>query len=136
MFKKSYEKTKTFGKQTPVMYKEEYPFLKEVGSLALANVQLHLQQAMKNCFGSKHCKFPKFKSSKHSKKSYTTNNQKGTITILDDAIKLPKVGKVKAVIHRKQEDWKVKSATILQDSAGNYYASVLYEFDVLRAAHS
>ena len=132
----SYEKTKTFGKQTPAMYKKEYPFLKEVDSLALANVQLHLQQAMKNCFRSNHCKFPKFKSAKHSRKSYTTNNQKGTITLLDNAIKLPKVGKVKAVIHRKWEDWKVKSATISQDRDGNYYASVLYEFDLETVAMS
>lgn len=127
---KLYEKTKSFGKQTPAMYKKEYPYLKEVDSLALANVQLHLQQAMKNCFGSKHCKFPKFKSSKHSKKSYTTNNQKGTITILENAIKLPKAGKVKAVIHRKYEDWKVKSATVSQDCDGKYYVSVLYEFEL------
>lgn len=125
----SYEKTKSFGKQTPAMYKKTYPYLKEVDSLALANVQLNLQQALKNCFNSKHCKFPKFKSAKHSRKSYTTNNQNGTITIYDDSIKLPKIGKVKAVIHRKCEDWKVKSATISQDADGKYYASVLYEFE-------
>ena len=44
---KSYKETKSFGKQTPAMYKKEYSYLKEVDSLALANVQLHLQQAMK-----------------------------------------------------------------------------------------
>ena len=32
------------------MYKREYPFLKEVDSLALANVQLHLEKAYKNFF--------------------------------------------------------------------------------------
>lgn len=127
----SYENTKSFGKQTPAMYKKDYPYLREVDSLALANVQLHLQQALKNCFSSKHCKFPVFKSAKHSRKSYTTNNQKGTIAIFDHAIKLPKVGLVKAVIHRKADsEWKVKSATISQDSDGKYYASVLYEFVV------
>ena len=42
---KSYEETKTFGKQTPALYKKEYPYLKEVDSLALANVQLNLQSA-------------------------------------------------------------------------------------------
>lgn len=130
--KKNYDETKSFGKQTPAMYKKDYPYLKEVDSLALANVQLHLQQALKNCFSSKHCKFPVFKSSKHSRKAYTTNNQKGTITVFDHAIKFPKVGKVKAVIHRKPEtNWKVKSATISQDSDGKYYASVLFEFDDL-----
>ena len=34
-----YEKTKKMLKHTPAMYKREYPFLKEVDSLALANVQ-------------------------------------------------------------------------------------------------
>ena len=89
------------------MYKKEYPYLKEVDSLALANVQLHLQQALKNCFQSKHCKFPVCKSKKKSRNSYTTNNQKGTIEVLEQAIKLPKVGKVRAKIHRKvDEGWK------------------------------
>ena len=47
---KSYKENKTFGSQTPAMYKKEYPFLKEVDSLALANVQLNLQTAYKNFF--------------------------------------------------------------------------------------
>ena len=130
----SYKETKSFGKQTPAKYKTDYPFLKEVDSLALANVQLNLQSAFKNCF-SKSRKvrnsFPKFKSAKHSRKSYTTNNQKGTVAIIDNSyIKLPKIGKVKAIIHRVPDtDWIIKSATISRDSDGNYYASVLFEFD-------
>ena len=43
-----YEKTKKMLKNTPAMYKKEYPFLKEVDSLAMANVQLHLEKAYKN----------------------------------------------------------------------------------------
>ncbi|MDO4469831.1 MAG: transposase [Bacillota bacterium] len=130
----SYEKTGKFGKQTPAMYKTEYPFLKEVDSLALANVQLNLQTAMRNHFDKKRKKntgFPKFKSAKHSRKSYTTNNQKGTVAIVDhNYLKLPKIGRVKAVIHRQPEvDWIIKSVTLSQDSAGKYYASVLFEFD-------
>lgn len=118
-----YQETKSFGKQTPAMYKTEYPFLKEVDSLALANVQLHLQSAMKSCFDKSRKRqngFPKFKSAKHSRKSYTTNNQKGTVAILADKyIRLPKIGLVKAVIHRKpDDDWNLKSATITQDSNG------------------
>ena len=134
---RSYQNTNSFGKQTPAMYKADYPYLKEVDSLALANVQLHLQQALKNCFASKHCKFPVFKSAKHSRKSYTTNNQKGTIAIYDNEIKLPKIGKVKAVIHRMPgTDWKIKSATISQDSDGKFYASVLFEYDTVTTAVS
>lgn len=129
----SYKSTGKFGKQTPAMYKEEYLYLKEVDSLALANVQLNLQGALKNCFDKKRKKkngFPKYKSLKHSRKSYTTNNQNGTVAIVDNKyIKLPKTGLVKAVIHRIPEpDWKIKSATVSMDSDEQYYVSVLFEF--------
>ena len=129
----SYKLTGKFVTVTPAKYKKDYPFLKEVDSLALANTQLNLQGAFRNCF-SKSCKkqngFPKFKSAKHSKKSYTTNNQKGTVAIIGNAIKLPKIGKIKAVIHRlPNADWAIKSATISKESDGKYYASVLFEFE-------
>ena len=130
---KHYEETKTFGTQTPAMYKEEYPYLKEVDSLALSNVQMNLQAAFRNCFDKKRKKrnnFPKFKSKRKSKKTYTTNNQNGTIVIVDNGIKLPKVGVVKTVLHRSPEaDWILKSATISQMSDGNYYVSVLFEYE-------
>lgn len=130
---KSYEKTKSFGKQTPAMYKKDYPYLKEVDSLALANVQLNLQSALRNCFDSKRKSrngFPKFKSSKHSRKSYTTNNQNGTVSIIDNKyIRLPKIGEIKAVIHRMpDEDWTIKSATVSKDSDDKYYISILFEY--------
>ena len=62
---------------------------------------------------------------------YTTNNQKGTVAIINNKyIRLPKVGKVKAVIHREPDDeWIIKSATISLDCDGRYYASVLFEYD-------
>ena len=128
-----YKENKSFGSQTPAMYKTDYPFLKEVDSLALANVQINLQGAFKNCFSkSRKTKngFPKFKSAKHSRKSYTTNNQKGTVAIIDNKyIKLPKIGNVKAVIHKQPDtDWIIKSATISKDSDGKYYAAVLFEY--------
>ena len=47
--KESYEKTGKFVTVTPVKYKKEYPYLKEVDSLALANKQLDLQAALRNC---------------------------------------------------------------------------------------
>ena len=130
----SYKISKSFGKQTPAMYKEKYLYLKEVDSLALANVQLDLQGALRNCFDRKRKKrngFPKFKSAKHSRKSYTTNNQNGTVAIIDDRyLRLPKIGKVRAEIHRQPEyGWKLKSATVSQDSDGKYYASVLFEYE-------
>lgn len=128
----AYQKDKTFIEPMPASYKKDYPFLKEVDSLALANVQLNQNKAFKEFFKS--CKtkkndrgFPKFKSAKTSKRSYTTNNQNGTIEIGDGFIKMPKVGKVKAVIHRKPDAcWNLKSATVSQSSDGNFWCSVLF----------
>lgn len=126
-----YKSNGTMLTTTPAMYKKDYPYLKEVDSLALANEQLHLQTAYKNFFRNKKIGFPKFKSAKHSRKSYTTNNQKGSVTIIDNKyIKLPKIGKVKAIIHKIPDtDWIIKSATISQDSDGKFYASVLFEYE-------
>ena len=129
-----YKATGKFPTVTPAKYKKDYLYLKEIDSLALANVQLNLQSAFKNHFSKSRKKnngFPKFKSAKHSRKSYTTNNQKGTVAIIDNQyIKLPKIGKVKAAIHRIPDDsWAIKSATISQESDGKYYISVLFEFE-------
>ena len=128
-----YKATGKFPVVTPAKYKKDYPYLKEVDSLALANKQIDLQAAFHNTFSKSRKKnngFPKFKSAKHSRKSYTTNNQKGTIAIIDNSfIKLPKVGNIKAVIHRiPASDWIIKSATVSQESDGKYYISILFEF--------
>ena len=55
--KKNYEEYKSTGIKTkyptPAKYKEEYPYLKEVDSLALANAQLNLEKAFKNFLKNK-----------------------------------------------------------------------------------
>ena len=84
-----YEETGQMLYNRPAQYKKQYPYLKEVDSLALANVQLQLQQAFRIFFSHKNIGFPKFKSAKHSKKSYTTNNQNGTVVLVDGGIRLP-----------------------------------------------
>ena len=129
-----YKLTGKFPTVTPAKYKKDYPYLKEVDSLALANKYMDLQSAFRNRFSKsrkKNTGFPKFKSGKHSRKSYTTNNQKGTVAIIDDKyIKLPKIGLIKAVIHRiPDNNWIIKSATVSQESDGKYYVSVLFEYD-------
>ena len=131
-----YKATGKFPTVTPAKYKDKYPYLREVDSLALANKQIDLQEAFRNTFSKSRKKnngFPKYKSAKHSRKSYTTNNQKGTVAIIDNKyIKLPKIGNVKAVIHRiPDSDWIIKSATVSQESDGKYYISVLFEFDTV-----
>ena len=136
----SYQATGKFVAVTPAKYKKEYSYLTEVDSLALANAQINLQSAFRSRFTKKRKRkngFPKFKSAKKSRKSYTTNNQKGTITLMDSRyIKLPKVGKVKAKIHRQPEmDWQLKSATVSQNSDGKYYVSVLFELESQPSAY-
>ena len=130
----SYKTTGKFVAVTPAKYKKDFPYLKEVDSLALANVQLNLQSAFRNHFDRNRRKktgFPKFKSAKHSRKSYTTNNQNGTVAIIDSRyIRLPKTGKVRAVIHRVPgTDWKLRSATVSCSSDDRYYVSVLFEYE-------
>ena len=130
----SYKTTGKFVAVTPAKYKKDFPYLKEVDSLALANVQLNLQSAFRNHFDRNRRKktgFPKFKSARHSRKSYTTNNQNGTVAIIDSRyIRLPKTGKVRAVIHRVPgTDWKLRSATVSCSSDDRYYVSVLFEYE-------
>ena len=64
--------------KTPAKYKNDYPFLKDVDSLALANSQMDLKQAFRNYKQNKdHFGKPRYKKKSHSKLSYKTNNQKG-----------------------------------------------------------
>ena len=60
-------------KTTPASYKKEFPWLREVDSLALANVQLHLESAYQRFFENGKAGHPKFKTKHRSRKSYTTN---------------------------------------------------------------
>lgn len=124
---KHYEETKETLHNTPAQYKKEFPWLKEVDSLALANVQLNLQTAYKNFFQSGFG-FPKFKKKSHAQ-SYKTNFKKGAVVLLDRKIKLPKVGWVKLKMHRQTKGI-VKSATISMTSTGKYYVSILCETEI------
>ena len=127
---KHYQETKEKLNNTPAQYKPEFEWLKEVDSLALANVQINLQSAYNNFFRSPKIGFPKFKSKRKDKNSYTTNNQNNTVSIIDGKLKLPKVGVVKMVQHRIiPSDQKIKSATIEKTRSGKYYVSILVEFE-------
>ena len=119
-----YKETKQKLNNTPAQYKKEFPWLKEVDSLALANAQINLQSAYNNFFSRPETRFPKFKSKKNRYYSYTTNNQKGSVSISDRYIKLPKIGLVKIKKHRNFEGI-IKSVTISKTPSGKYYVSVL-----------
>ncbi|WP_201574834.1 IS200/IS605 family element RNA-guided endonuclease TnpB [Psychrobacter sp. H8-1] len=118
-----YKKTKTELKNTPAQYKKEFEWLKEVDSLALANVQQNLRAAYSKFF--KGLGFPKFKK-KGQRDSYTTNNQKGTVAITDSTVKLPKIGHINAKFPSKVSGL-IKSATVSKTPSGKYYVSLLVE---------
>lgn len=110
--------------------KKEYEWLKEVDKFALTNAIYNMDSAYQKFF-KEHAGYPKFKSKKDNKKSYTTNCNYGgrpTIEVLfdDNKIKLPKLKWIKAKISR-QFNGKIKSATISQVPSGKYYVSILVE---------
>ena len=72
---KHYEATKETLYNTPAQYKKEFPWLKEVDSLALCNVQLNLQAAYKNFFRSG-------LASPSSRKRVIVNHIRPTITMV------------------------------------------------------
>ena len=116
---------------TPAQYKEEFPWLKEVDSLALANAQMNLNKAYGHFWNdSKHFGKPRFKSKKNCRASYSTNNQKGSVRIEGHKVKLPKVGWVKLCQHRPlPENSIIKTVTISQTPSGKYYISMLVEYE-------
>ena len=121
-----YKETKQKLNNTPAQYKKEFPWLKEVDSLALANAQMNLQSAYNNFFKRPEVGFPKFKSKKNYYYSYTTNNQGGNIYVSDKYIKLPKIGLVRVKKHRSFEGI-IKSVTVSKTPSSKYYVSVLVD---------
>ena len=125
-----YKKTGEMLNNTPAHYKKEYPWLKEVDSLALANAQMNLNKAYMNFFRDKSVGFPRFKSKKKNRHSYTTNNQKGTIYIEDKCIKLPKLKSMIKIVQHRQFDGEIKSCTVSKTPTNKYYISILVDEDI------
>ena len=117
-----YKETKTTLKNYPAQYKKEFEWLQEVDSLALSKVERHLQKAYQSFFKNG-TGFPKFKK-KGQRDSYTTNNQKGTVAITNNTVKLPKIGHIPAKFPNKINGL-IKSATISRTPSGKYYVSLL-----------
>lgn len=118
-----YDNEKKFKDITPASYKEEFPFLKSVDSLCLSNAQLNRNKAFK-AFFRKQNGFPKFKS-KRNEQSFSTNNQKGTVSIKDDRyLSIPKCRNIKIKMHRTFKG-EIKTITISKTCDDKYYVSIL-----------
>ena len=126
---KFYEETGKNKIITPASLKSENQFLKEVDSLALSNAQMNVKRSFTNFF-QKRAKFPKFKSKKNNVKSYTTNCVNNSIRIDENKyLVLPKLKRIKLKYHREiPKNYRIKSVT-LTNSNGNYYVSILMEFE-------
>ena len=107
--------------------KKEYLWLKEVDKFAITNSIYNLDNACKrymNHLGGK----PKFKK-KNSLQSYQTNFTNNNIEILDNYIKLPKLGIVLAKIHRKVVG-RIIHATIKKYGNNKYKVMITVEREI------
>ena len=128
-----YESTGKFKNITPASYKEDYPFLKEVDSLALANAQLNRNIAFKDFIKQRYKNNkdkPNFKSKRYDQ-SYTTNIVNGNIKISDNNryISIPKCQRIRIKMHRLLEG-NIKSITVTRTTDNKYYMSLLVETEI------
>ena len=116
----------------PAVYKQNNSWLKEVDSLALTSVWKQLNTAYSKFFKELKVGFPKFKSKKFAKQSYTTNNQPASqaIRLENSYIRLPKLGLIKIKLHRQlPENYEIKSVTVSRTASGKFYVSINIEYE-------
>jgi len=99
-------------------YKETFPYLKEVDSVALQQTVVHLFNAYMNFFRH-NAEFPKFKKKKNDY-GYMTMNINNSIRFVADDIQIPKVGRVKIKLHRKLPE-SFKFTMVSVSRKGKYY---------------
>ncbi|MEQ9553615.1 MAG: transposase [Coleofasciculus sp. G3-WIS-01] len=107
-------------KQLPAL-KKEYEWLGLTYSQCLQQVCLNLGVAFNNFFEQR-AGYPSFKSKQRKQSIQYPQN----VNVLDKFLKLPKIGEVKAVIHRPIEG-KIKTVTISKNRCDQYYASILVD---------
>lgn len=124
--KKSMSKFDCSNYMTRVL-KARYDWLKEVDKFALENAVYNMDSAYQKFF-KEHTGYPRFKSKRNNKKSYSTSftNNNIEVSFEHSQIKLPKLKWVKAKTHREFTG-KIKSATISQVPSGKYFVSILVE---------
>lgn len=104
--------------------KQKLGWLQEPDKCASQNAVRNLDATYKNFFrrvkNGEKPGFPKFKSKRNHRQSYKSN---GSIRVFDNAVQLPKLGKVKCRISRKVEG-RILSATVSQNPSGKYFVSL------------
>ena len=120
---------------TPATLKKEYPFLKEVDSLALANAQLNLDRAFRNYFKGR-ASFPKLKTKKSMWQSYTTNNQTHTVYLKNGHLKLPKQKELIKINQHRPVEGTIRSATISARYNEEFYVALLCDVSSIKKESS
>ena len=133
--KESINYKQTSAMLTKLKKDEQYKWLKEVDCTSLQNSLQDLDRAYKNFF-EKRAKYPRFKLKRVHAQSYRTRNNNGdtTICIIGNKIKLPKIGLVRAKIHRNIVG-RILNATISRTASDKYFVSLCVEVDKSTLIH-
>lgn len=110
---------------TKLKHEEGFEWLQEVDSTALQSSLENLNDAYQNFFRG-NTGFPKFKSRKSHRDSYTSKNNNNSIHFSENRryIRLPKLGDVRVHVSRPIHG-RIISATVSRTPSGKYYVSVL-----------
>ncbi|MFE8698363.1 IS200/IS605 family element RNA-guided endonuclease TnpB [Cytobacillus sp. FJAT-53684] len=108
--------------------KKNYPFLKEVDSIALQKSVENLADSYERYYKRQN-KQPRFKSKKNKLQSYTTKHTNGNIAVVENKIKLPKLGNIRFAKSRDVKG-RIIRATIRRNLTGKYFVSLTTEVEV------
>ena len=107
--------------------KESLNWLREVDATALQSTLRDLDTAYQNFFRrvqkGKKPGYPKFKSKRNHRQSYKSKCVGTNIKVLEGAVQLPKLGKVKCRISKPVEG-RILSATVSQTPSGKYFVAL------------
>lgn len=112
---------------TSLKKQEETIWLQEVDATALQSSLRDLDTAYQNFFRrvkkGKKPGYPKFKSKRNHRQSYKSKCVGSNIKVLEGAVQLPKLGKVKCRISKSVEG-RILSATVSQTPSGKYFVAL------------
>jgi len=109
--------------------KSSFDWLKEVDSISLQQTLRDLDKAFKNFF--KGYGFPNFKSKHNHFHSYRTQMVNDNIQIINNKIKLPKIGLINFKYHR-QHKGRILNVTISKTNTNKFYVSLCCEVDKIK----
>lgn len=109
------------------LLKEEFPWLKECNAQSLQMALRNLDNAFTGFF-RKNCRFPQFR--KRSNTSTVHYPQRVSLNFETHLVSIPKIGKVRAILHRPFKG-RVKTCTIQRRPSGKFYLLVRVETETI-----